>query len=115
MYYDNYYRRKSKRISFADLTVGHSFVILHTGKMPEGKWIWCAFCGGRMKYFVELQRDDGVKMKVGKTCVGKVEITNTTWQQVDDKGKKVEAKKAEKKKMTKEMFNEELKKLLDKI
>lgn len=63
---------KPPRESFEKIVTGHAFKLLGRGVMPEGSHFWCAFCGGRGKYYVEIVRDDEKKYKVGANCVSKV-------------------------------------------
>ena len=68
--YDNYGNPiQSYHMKFTNLVAGHTFYIVDAGKTPDGLWTKCAFCGTLLKYWVAIKRDDGVKVKVGRTCL----------------------------------------------
>jgi len=52
-------------MKFTNLVAGHTFYIVDAGKTPDGTWTKCAFCGMRLKYWVAIKREDGIKRKVG--------------------------------------------------
>jgi len=60
---------QSQHTKFTNLVVGHKFYIVDAGKTPNGVWAKCAFCGMRLKYWIAIKREDGVKVKVGRICL----------------------------------------------
>ena len=60
---------QGKRPSFEDIAIGHTFTLIGAGRMKEGDYYWCAFCGGRGKNYYEVRRDDAPTYKVGETCL----------------------------------------------
>ncbi len=65
---------KRLEIPFLDLVTGHSFKVVDIITLPKGSHSWCAFCGGRLYTYVEIEREDKKKLKVGKRCLGKVDL-----------------------------------------
>jgi len=65
--------KKPKKVSFESLVIGHTFIIEDVGEVKgfPKKAFWCAFCGGRGKKYIVLKREDGVRVKVGHSCVEK--------------------------------------------
>jgi hypothetical protein len=55
--------------NFEDLVVGHTFKIEEAGRTDRFQ---CAFCGVYGQNFVSIRRDDGLLLKVGKTCLRKI-------------------------------------------
>lgn len=67
--------RKDKP-DFAETIHDAKFEVVGVGKMPEGEFFWCAFCGNRAKRFVLLKRlTDNTTWKVGKGCICRVGLT----------------------------------------
>jgi len=66
------WKPKPHLIPFEKLVTGYKFKVLSVGTLPEDTHYWCAFCGGRLKHFVEIIRDDRKKLIVGKRCVRRV-------------------------------------------
>lgn len=60
---------KGKRPSFEEVVVGHTFKLIGAGRIEEGNYYWCAFCGGRGKNYYEIRRDDASIFKVGERCL----------------------------------------------
>lgn len=60
---------QSQHMKFTRLVAGHTFELADAGKTPEGSKFKCSFCGGLGYYWVAIKRDDGVKIKVGRTCL----------------------------------------------
>lgn len=60
---------KHQRWHFAEIRYGHKFEIRGVGRMPEGFYNHCDFCGGRLKNVVYITRDDFSIFHVGKGCV----------------------------------------------
>jgi len=55
--------------SYADFFAGRTFKVVEVGDVPPGERLHCALCGGRIKHFVLVQRDDGDKAYVGRGCL----------------------------------------------
>lgn len=68
---------QSQHVKFTNLVAGHKFDIVDAGKTPEGSKFKCAFCGVTGLYWVAIKREDGVKVKVGRTCLAKAGIKLT--------------------------------------
>jgi hypothetical protein len=66
----------SKKQTFEELTVGHTFTYgKKEEKLPIGTHFWCAFCGGRGRQAYTVIRDDGVELKIGATCLQRVGLS----------------------------------------
>ena len=62
------------RQSYVDVVLGHTFQALCIKSRLEGKWHHCAFCGGRLRHYFLLVRDDGKLFIVGHDCAQRVGI-----------------------------------------
>lgn len=60
---------QSQHMKFTNLVAGHTFELADAGKTPDGSKFKCGFCGMTGRYWVAIKRDDGVKIKVGRTCL----------------------------------------------
>ena len=79
---------KKVKQTFEELTVGHTFVyVKKEDKLPAGTFFWCAFCGGRGRVAHTVQRDDGLEMKIGTTCLKRVGLSAPEEPQVEKKPK----------------------------
>jgi len=69
-----YSRRKKRWIpEFTSIVLGHSFETIEVG--TQSQYFWCAFCGSRAKYFILIEREDGRRFKVGRTCLEKIGLS----------------------------------------
>lgn len=68
---------QTQHAKFTNLIVGHTFNLVSAGKTPDGSKFKCAFCGVTGRYWVSIKREDGVKVKVGRTCLERAGLTLT--------------------------------------
>ena len=66
---------KKITIPFLDLVTGYSFKFVDYVTLPKGSHFWCAFCGGKLYTYIEIEREDKERFWVGKRCLGKVDLT----------------------------------------
>jgi len=60
---------QSQQMKFTKLVAGHTFELVSAGKTPDGSKFKCEFCGVTGRYWVSIKREDGIKVKVGRTCL----------------------------------------------
>jgi len=65
---------KAEKTEFETIAMGHKFKAVGQGKLDKEKdeHFWCQFCGGRGEKYVVIERDDGRRFLVGRTCLGRV-------------------------------------------
>jgi len=96
-------------LTFEERVYDARFEVVGVGKMPEGEFFWCSFCGNRAKHFILVKKlTDNTTWKVGKFCVGRVGLELTGKEKTvivkrdTKKYKRVEEQKAEKDEKPKE-------------
>ena len=57
---------------FEEVTVGHTFSLAGSGVIGEDKYAQCALCGGALRAYFVILRDDGRKFGAGTTCLKRV-------------------------------------------
>lgn len=99
----------SQHMIFTNLVAGHTFYIVDAGKTPDGLWAKCAFCGMRLKYWVAIKREDGIRVKVGRDCLERAgcKLTKEFEDKMDLPKKKKKPKTHDVQKNTKEDGEEE--------
>ncbi len=63
------------KLNYGDTVVGHTFSLDGEGKLIKPEKFYCALCGTPGQHYILVRRDDGLVIKLGKTCLRKVGLS----------------------------------------